>query len=287
MRRRRALLLGLGIVIALVVAWSAAVGGRGPVLTGTEWGRRLADACADLRPRVAGVADAASAEELVDELRSQVDGVEIVNRRLRRARPDAAAAGAHHRAVDALARWRATGTGLADRLARRPAPTLGEVARGLAADAAAAGDADRAIASLGGRPCLALPLDPVDEASAARTAGEALVDLSGLRRVAGSDPACVIAGLEGVPFRVATTFEHGEPDREAVEALSEVLDRCLHLPALLERIFADLGHERARARCLAEEVAHRAGWPGLVEAVVDTPSGRFTSATAIGLEICS
>lgn len=287
MRRGRALLLGLGIVTGLVTAWSAAVGDRRPAIAGSEWAARLVDACADLRPRVAGVADAATAEALVDELRAQVDGVEAVSGRLRRARPDVAAADAHHQAVGALTRWRATGTGLADRLDRRPTLTVGEVVRGLAADAAAARDADRAVASLAGRPCLALPLDPVDPGSAARAAGEALLDLSRLRRVAESDPACVVAGFEAVPFRVATTLEHGEPGSEAVEALSDVLDRCLHLPALLERIFADLGHERTRAGCLAEEVAPRAGWRGLLETVVDAPSRRFTSATAIALEICA
>lgn len=285
-RRGRALLIPLGVVIGAITAWGAATGEGRPVLTGSEWSDHLADACADLRPRVAGVTDAASPEDLGDGLRAQVDAVETVSGRLRRARPDAGGARAHRQAADALIRWRAAGADLADRLDRTPTLALGEAARGLATDAAAARNADRALASLMGRPCV-LSAEPVDERSAARAAGEALLDLSALRRVAESHPACVVAGLEAVPFGVATALERGEAGAEVVGALGDVLDRCLHLPALLERIFADLDHEPTRSRCLAEEVAPRSGWAGLVETVAGGPSDRFTTAVAVGLDICA
>lgn len=280
------MLVGVGVLSGLVAVWSVAVAERRPVLTGSEWGDRVGDACADLRTRTAAVSDAASDEELVEKLRAQGEGVALISTRLRFARPDAAVAGRYRQAVDTVARWRAVSEELADRLDRTPALTLGGVARGLAADARAAREADRALERLGGRTCLAVDLDPVGGGAAARTAGEALLGFSGLRRVAEAAPACVAARLEAVPFGVAAALERGDVTSEAVEALSGALDGCLRLRPLLERIFADLGHERMRARCLAGEVASRSGWLQLVETVIDEPVDRFTAAVAAGLEIC-
>lgn len=287
MRRGRALLIGAGLVIGLVAARGVTVGERRPVLTGPEWGDHLAAACVELRTRAAGVADAATGDELVGALRAQGDGVSLLRGRLRRARPDAPTVDAYRAALDALVEWRAASTGLADGLDHAPGLAVGDVARGLAVDAARADDADRAIASLGDRSCLALGLRPVGEAAAARVAGEALLDLAGLRRVAGSDPACVATGLEAVPFRMASSLERGEVSSDAIEAISEVLDHCLELRPLLEEILADLGHEPAPARCLAGEVAGQAGWVGFVETVIGGPSDRFNAAVAAGLETCS
>ncbi len=287
MKRGRAFLIGAGLVIGLVAARGVTEGERRPVLTGPEWSGHLAAACVELRTRATGVADAATGGELVEALRTQADGVRLMSGRLRRARPDAATDDAYHAALGALLEWGAASTDLADRLDHAPGLAVGDVARGLAADAARADDTDRAIASLGDRSCLALDLDPVDEAAAARVAGEALLDLAGLRRVAGPDPACVVTGLEAVPYRVAIGLERGNVPPDAIEVISEVLDGCLELRPLLEQIFSDLGHGPAPARCLAGEVADQAGWIGLVETVIGGPSDRFNAAVAAGLETCS
>lgn len=286
-KRGRVVLVGAGLVIGLVAARGVTVGERRPVLAGPEWGDHLVAACVELRARVTGVADAATGDELVEALRAQGDGVSLMSGRLRRARPDAATADAYRAAFDALVEWRAASTGLADRLDHVPDLAVGEVARGLAADAARADDTDRALVSLGDGSCLALDLHPVGEGEAARVAGEALLDLAGLRRVAGPDPSCVVTGLEAVPFRMAIGLERGDVSSGAVEAVSEVLDGCLELRPLLEQILADLGHQPAPARCLAGEITGRAGWLGFVETVVGGPSDRFNAAVAAGLETCS
>lgn len=281
-----ALALALAVVAGLLGVWAHSTGDRRPVLTGSGFGRAVAEPCAELRRRVAPLADFETPGELAERVRDQQRAVSAVVDALARGRPDGRAVAAYERALAALARWQAAGEAVTRLLTRRPPPALGRVVEGLAADADAAATVDDALDHLGGTPCVGA-VATVDARSLTRSAGEAVLDAAGLGKLAEHDPACVVGGLVEVPFEYAVALEQGDVTAAVAESVGGVLDGCLDLEPILTRILVDVGHRPGVARCLAAEVAARSGWAGVVEIAGDRDGGSFTRSVAEALDTCA
>lgn len=150
-----------------------------------------------------------------------------------------------------------------------PETTFGDVidllARGLTASAAA----NEASEDFGAEPCDDPDAEPITAEEMRRQLGEAFFTLAAIPDAGAAEVACVTDGFVRLPLDVVLSFQDaGEADLPAgaVADLAAMLDECVPLVPVLEQTFLAEGIPPETAFCLADEVAFRIGWEGVLQA---------------------